>query len=117
MATLLECLRKLRDEGPVWETDGICSNVLEYHARLTGTLYAEACNGPVWDALKKNVFEAMGLDQSYPVTHPDFEDNEEAFHNSLGMWEGVYGERRMALVRRVIDYLECRAFAAQPMRA
>ncbi len=116
--TLLEALRKLRDEGPSSPHLGICGNIviiMKNHAEATDEA-GRACRLPrtdaglvreLWYEQMLDLFVSFGLNREYPVPSADPElSDKHAFENSSNVWIGEYGDNRRALLARLIAHLE-----------
>lgn len=104
---LLTALKRIRDNGPVSLSTGICYNLkslfreghewepVDHHD------YTEALSE--FSEILQSVFH---LNPDAPVEHPDFRCPVEAYDQTWNKWEGEYGDNRRALLNRVIAYLE-----------
>ena len=90
--SLLEELKKIRDEGPRNRELGICANVrVEYDEELKVMFYD-------WPEFSGNII--------FPVRRPEFPPRD-AFMLDQDMWgDSPYGQARWALLHWLIERLE-----------
>ncbi len=99
--TLLEALKRLQIEGPSCPLDGICQNAAAFEPGVESRLCAEAAA-----TLRAMYKDGLVKKAAFPVKHPLFDDNEDAYFNDESPWQGEYGENRRALLAVMIDYVE-----------
>jgi len=89
--SLLDNLRKLRDDGPQMLYFGICHNIQDEHV---DDFIELASRWPKYSGCRE-----------YPVPHPTMSPVV-AFSVWMNLWEGEYGENRRELLSWSIEELE-----------
>lgn len=97
--SIAQALESLHEAGaPPTTSCGIC------HYLLTVDELAEpSCGVSVWLMW---AFEQLGLDECFPVPHPEIPSNRSAYDRTRNLWEGQYGANRLHLVELLIQLAE-----------
>lgn len=89
-AEILYHLKKLKKDGPLHVSDGICSNI--------------SCNPSPLTTLFSKWPEFSGC-STFPVPHPALPPHD-AYMQMQNLWVGEYGDARMRLLDFCIEELE-----------
>lgn len=93
--SIAQALKDLQDAGaPPTTSCGICHYLITFNE-----LAKPSCGVSGW---LMSMFDKLGLDMLYPVSHPRISLNESAYDRTRNLWEGQYGANRLHLVELLI---------------